>query len=112
MISFVNIFGLSVSLTLAIHLIVYVKFELSYDKFHVNHARIYRLLSGINKPGEDPEIYAISQGQFAREIKNIPEVEHYVGLITDQIVIWNTGTEDLPEIVLFMLIHIFRYVFL
>ncbi len=80
MISFVNIFGLSVSLTLAIHLIVYVKFELSYDKFHVNHARIYRLLSGINKPGEDPEIYAISQGQFAREIKNIPEVEHYVRL--------------------------------
>lgn len=76
LISFVNIFGLSVSITLATLLIVYIKFELSYDKFHIKHDRIYRILTKSTKPGENPELLAICQGRLPGIIKDIPEIEH------------------------------------
>ena len=43
--SSINIFGLAVGMAAVILISLYVQHELSYDKFNVKHARIYRLLS-------------------------------------------------------------------
>lgn len=41
--SFINIFGLSIGLTCAIMVYLWVTDELSYDRFHENHENIYRV---------------------------------------------------------------------
>ncbi|MFM8741267.1 MAG: permease prefix domain 2-containing transporter [Cytophagales bacterium] len=43
--SFINIFGLAVSMSLGLVLIGVLSDILSYDKFHENHSRIYRVIS-------------------------------------------------------------------
>ena len=47
--SFLNILGLSLGITSALFLIVYVTDELSYDKYHENADRIYRVQSHITE---------------------------------------------------------------
>lgn len=41
--SFINIFGLSIGITTCLLILLYVSHELSYDKFHKDHKRIYRV---------------------------------------------------------------------
>ncbi|MFM8743501.1 MAG: permease prefix domain 2-containing transporter, partial [Cytophagales bacterium] len=43
--SFINIFGLAVSMSVGLVLIGVLSDILSYDKFHENHSRIYRVIS-------------------------------------------------------------------
>ena len=40
--SFINIVGLSIGLTAAILILLYVKDEVSYDRFHTKSPNIYR----------------------------------------------------------------------
>ncbi|MGF1585729.1 MAG: FtsX-like permease family protein [Bacteroidales bacterium] len=49
-ISFINIFGLSVSLAVSLLLFLFISFEFSYDSFHANKNRIYRFVSSIDIP--------------------------------------------------------------
>jgi len=41
--SFINIFGLALGLSVFMLIALFIQFELSYDKFHENHDRIYRI---------------------------------------------------------------------
>ena len=41
--SFINIFGLSIGITACLLILLYVSNELSYDKFHKDHKRIFRV---------------------------------------------------------------------
>jgi putative ABC transport system permease protein len=41
--SLVNILGLALGISVFIALALYIQFELSFDKFHVNADRIYRI---------------------------------------------------------------------
>ena len=41
--AFVNIFGLALGLSVFMLIALFIQFELSYDKFHENHNRIYRI---------------------------------------------------------------------
>jgi putative ABC transport system permease protein len=81
LISFISILGLSIGLTLSVYLILYIKFELSYDRFHLKHDRIYRLIGKSIKPDHEPEFLAICQGQFPMKANNIPEVESYLRIL-------------------------------
>lgn len=76
--SFISILGLSIGLSLTVYLTLFIKHELSYDRFHVKHDRIYRLLGKMKEPGQEPEILAICQGQFPERANNIPEIESYL----------------------------------
>jgi ABC-type antimicrobial peptide transport system permease subunit len=78
LISVINISGLSIGLTLAVHLILYIKYELSYDRFHTKHDRIYRILSKETAPGKEPFVVALTQGKLPEVIAGIPEVEKSV----------------------------------
>ncbi len=74
--SFINIVGLSVSIMLAIHLAIFVMYELSYDRFNAKHDRIFRIISDFSMPGQPDSKIAICQGQLPLVINGvIPEVE-------------------------------------
>jgi len=50
--SFINIMGLTVGMTACLLIFLYVRFELSYDKFHPKADRIYRMVSDLKTPSE------------------------------------------------------------
>jgi len=50
--SFINIIGLAVGMTACFLIFMYVRFELSYDKFNANFDQIYRLNTDIKAPNE------------------------------------------------------------
>ncbi|MCF6402096.1 ABC transporter permease [Chitinophaga filiformis] len=50
--SFINILGLTIGLTCCFLIFMYVRFELSYDLFHKNKDRIYRLVTDVKTPTE------------------------------------------------------------
>jgi putative ABC transport system permease protein len=79
--SFISILGLSIGLSLTVYLTLFIKHELSYDRFHAKHDRIYRLLGKLKAPGQEPEILAICQGRFPEIANNIPEVESYLRIL-------------------------------
>lgn len=50
--TFINIMGLTVGMTACLLIFLYVRFELSYDKFHPKADRIYRLVTDLKTPTE------------------------------------------------------------
>ncbi len=50
--SFINIMGLTVGMTACLLIFLYVRFELSYDRFHPKGDRIYRIVADIKTPTE------------------------------------------------------------
>ncbi|HEY8898549.1 MAG TPA: ABC transporter permease [Niastella sp.] len=50
--SFINIMGLTVGMTACLLIFLYVRFEMSYDRFHSKADRIYRIVADIKTPTE------------------------------------------------------------
>ncbi|SHM37980.1 ABC transporter permease [Chitinophaga sp. CF418] len=50
--SFINILGLTIGMTCCFLIFMYVRFELSYDSFHKNKDRIYRVVTDVKTPTE------------------------------------------------------------
>jgi putative ABC transport system permease protein len=72
--SAITIFGLTVGMTATILLFTYVQNELSYDRFHENSQRIYRINSILKF--EKEEIYPICIGLKDSTLqKQVPEIE-------------------------------------
>jgi putative ABC transport system permease protein len=84
--SFISILGLSIGLTLTVYLTLFIKYEVSYDRFHLKHNRIYRLIGKSIIPDHEPEYLAICQGQFPLKANNIPEVESYLRVLNQGVV--------------------------
>jgi len=78
--SFINIAGLALGLACAMLIILYVKDEVSYDRFHTKADQIYRItMQGINKDGTKGK----KEGntgylQGPRFSANIPEIKKFV----------------------------------
>src|ERR1041385_5058633 len=77
----INLFGLSLGLTAGILIMIFVADEISYDKFHANRSRIYRVLtqfyspeSGAGNTGGETNAWPI--GDILR--REFPEVESVV----------------------------------
>lgn len=51
--SFLNILGMTLAITSALYLILYVSDELSFDRNHENAGRIYRVQSHITEPDDE-----------------------------------------------------------
>lgn len=76
--SIINISGLSLGLALVIILMVWLQYELSFDKFHVNADRIYRVVVEFN-PGKSADNFASTPAPLGELLKNsIPEVKDFV----------------------------------
>ena len=81
--SFMNIMGLATGMTACFLIFLYVSFETSYDNFHTNADRIYRVVTDTKTPSE-----TIRQSRTTTPIaiymkKDFPEVENAVRLATD-----------------------------
>ncbi|GAH84454.1 unnamed protein product, partial [marine sediment metagenome] len=72
--SIINIFGLSVGLACCILIMLFVRDELSYDKFHRNADQIYRVVVEF-KYKDRPDHFANTQAPLAPALLNeFPEV--------------------------------------
>ncbi|WP_421918313.1 ABC transporter permease [Marinifilum sp.] len=73
-----NVTGLSVGLTCAILIVLFIQEELSYDKYNVNHKRIVRLASDFKLNGKRDRV-ATTPIPFGPTFKQeFPEVEQFV----------------------------------
>lgn len=76
--SLINLSGLIIGLSVSILIIIYVKGEVSYDKFHENYENIYRM--GLKQMrGDDAETMAPVSPAMGPDIKaEIPEFKDHV----------------------------------
>ncbi len=75
--SFINIFGLAIGLTCFVLIGLFIQYELSYDTFHKNSDRTYRVVA--KQPGNEyqgSEWFALTPTAMATTLKrDFPEVE-------------------------------------
>ncbi len=70
-----NILGMTIGITASLFLILYVLDEVSFDRYHENRDRIYRVQSYIQET-DDEFTWIIAQVPFAEQVKlDYPEVE-------------------------------------
>ena len=82
--SAINIFGLSAVLACCILMLLFIRNELSFDKFHANAKNIYRITS-VAQEGEEQKQLAISPAPWAPLIKkDYPEIKQFVRLLKDE----------------------------
>lgn len=94
--SAINIGGLAIGLTTAFLILLYVSFELSYDTFHSNADRIYRIVSNSKNPtgeSKDPMPAWAVPPNLQREF---PEIESAVRIWNTDILVRN-GEEKYKE---------------
>src|SRR5580704_829898 len=74
--SLLNILGLTIGITFSLFLIFYVRDELSYDRYHVNADRIYRINSFAKEPEKEEMKWAVTQTPLGPTLQHdFPEVE-------------------------------------
>lgn len=74
--SLVNIGGLAIGMCITILLSLYVLHETSFDKFHTNHQRIYRLHTHIIEEKSNEKRYPVSVYETGGAlVERVPEVE-------------------------------------
>ncbi|MBT5424801.1 MAG: ABC transporter permease, partial [Bacteroidetes bacterium] len=79
--SVLNVLGLTLGLTSALFLILYIADELSYDRYHEKSDRIYRVQSHITET-DDEFTWIVAQSPFADQVKlDYPEVENVTRFI-------------------------------
>jgi putative ABC transport system permease protein len=86
--SLINILGLAIGIAACVLILLYVRFETSYDKFHENADRIYRvnLFAALSNDEFNTPTTSVPLAEAMEE--NIPEVEEAVRIIeADQPVI-------------------------
>jgi putative ABC transport system permease protein len=84
--SLINIFGLAIGMAVGFFIFQYVYFETSYDKFHVNAKRLYRI--GVSNSGNFTHLgaSAATHPAVAPAMKaEFPEVVDYVRMVTSTI---------------------------
>lgn len=76
--SFINIAGLAIGLTCAMLILLYVKDEVSFDRFHKNSAGIYRIVSSIVINGTDHRSPSTGLLQGPRFSQNVSGIKSFV----------------------------------
>ena len=79
--SLLNVLGLTLGITSALFLIIYVSDELSYDRYHEKADRIYRVSSKITET-DDQFTWIFAQIPFGPQVaKDYPEVQSFTRFI-------------------------------
>ena len=80
--SFINICGLAVGMACCILILLFVQYELSYDRFHENTDQIYRVIRERHKDGEASSYKTGVSGALAPTLRrNFPEVQQAVRVL-------------------------------
>jgi putative ABC transport system permease protein len=95
--SFLNILGMTLGITAALFLILYVSDELSFDRYHEHADRIYRVQSHITET-DDEFTWIVAQIPFAPQVKeDYPEVESYTRMFNFQRALFMNGDIESTE---------------
>lgn len=95
--SAINILGLTIGITCSLFLLMYILNETSYDKYHANADRIYRIVSKIKEP-DNAFTWAVAQIPLAVELKdNYPEVENAVRFFSTGRTLYKNGDKQFFE---------------
>ncbi len=95
--SFINIAGLTVGLTCAIFIILFVRDQLSYDRWIPATQNLYRLEERVSLPGQPPKLSAMTPFVAAQAmLDNIPEVQARTRLLRPATTIL-VGNRQFPE---------------
>jgi putative ABC transport system permease protein len=95
--SFLNVLGMTLGITSALFLILYVSDELSFDQYHENGDRIYRVQSHITET-DDEFTWIVAQIPFAPQVKeDYPEVESVTRLFNFQRSLFKNGDKEFTE---------------
>ena len=79
--SLLNVLGLTLGITSALFLIIYVSDEVSYDRYHENADRIYRVSSKITET-DDQFTWNVAQIPMGPQVvQDYPEVQSFVRFI-------------------------------
>jgi putative ABC transport system permease protein len=74
--SLLNILGLTIGITFSLFLIFYVRDELSFDRYHANADRIYRINGYAKEPEKEEMKWAVTQTPLGPTLQHdFPEVE-------------------------------------
>ena len=87
--SFINIAGLSIGLACAMLILLYVKDEVSFDKFHKNVNNIYRIVSKAKHNGTEYKDGNTGFLQGPRFAQNVPGIQSFVRI--------QSGAEDIKK---------------
>ena len=81
--SLINIFGLASGMAVSVLILMFVMHEYSYDKFHENHKRIFRVL-GREKMGDMNMQFNSFSAKFGPMLKAFnPQVQDFVRIYSD-----------------------------
>ena len=95
--SFLNILGMTLGITSALFLILYVTDELSFDQYHENAERIYRVQSHITET-DDEFTWIVAQIPFAAQVKeDSPEIESVTRLFQFQRALFKNDDIEFTE---------------
>ncbi len=95
--SFINIMGLTVGLAAVFLIFMWVRMEVSYDRFHPDADRIYRLVSRV-ETGQNPAYVQTMGGPVAPALgAEYPEVEAWNRLTMGQSVSVSVGERKFSE---------------
>jgi putative ABC transport system permease protein len=98
--SFINIIGLTVGIAACLLILLWVRMELSYDRFHPDADRIYRVGSRV-ETGEDPVFVQTMGGPVAPALgAEYPEVEAWNRYTMPSRASISVGTQKFSETVL------------
>jgi putative ABC transport system permease protein len=93
MYSFINICGLAIGIACCILIMLYIQSELSYDSFHKNAKRIYRINTDF-KLGPSEFALPVSSDMIGPTLKNdYPQVEEYTRVYTVSRKLIKKGTD-------------------
>ncbi|HTN39321.1 MAG TPA: ABC transporter permease, partial [Arachidicoccus sp.] len=76
--SIINIFGLSIGLACSMLIVLYVKDENSFDRFHKNRDHIYRVISKMNARGDVKVTSNTGLFQGPKFAQNVPGVKGFI----------------------------------
>lgn len=93
MYSFINIFGLSIGIACCLVILLYINDELSYDSFHKNADRIYRINTDI-KFGNTEFAVPLSPDMIGPTMQNnYPQVEEYTRILNFDRILVKKGND-------------------
>lgn len=77
--TFINVFGLAIGLAICLLILLFVRDELSYDRYHAEADRIYRVLSEWKRPDGEAVRTPYSEYRLATALEtDFPELESIV----------------------------------
>jgi putative ABC transport system permease protein len=85
--SLINILGLTVGMTACFLIFLYVRFEMSYDKFHSKGDRIYRIICDIKTPTETMKPGGPAWAVGPHLMGGFPQIEAAVRTTDDELLV-------------------------